>query len=159
MDVWKANTVHTCLQYSHENGGAAAVKGNEDCLYLNIYRPNDQSLNNMDVIFYIHGGAFMFNNGGSNQPIYLLDKDVVLISINYRLGPLGFLSLEDKVLPGNNGLKDQALALKWVKANIHYFGGNPNSITITGMSAGSASVHLHTLSPSTTGNINFKFKL
>lgn len=63
----------------------------------------------------------------------------------------GFLSFEDEILPGNNGMKDQALALRWVKNNIHNFGGNSNSITIAGMSAGGASVNFHTLSPLSKG--------
>lgn len=64
----------------------------------------------------------------------------------------GFLSTEDKVVPGNMGMKDQLLALRWIKENIRYFGGNSDSITITGMSAGGASVHLHTISPRIRGN-------
>ncbi|RZB38795.1 COesterase domain containing protein, partial [Asbolus verrucosus] len=59
-----------------------------------------------------------------------MDKDIVYISINYRLGPLGFLSTEDDVVPGNNGMKDQIFALEWVKNNVQYFGGNPDSVTI-----------------------------
>lgn len=64
---------------------------------------------------------------------------------------LGFLSTEDEVVPGNNGIKDQILALKWIKDNIKYFGGNPNSVTISGMSAGGASVHVHYLIPQSKG--------
>ncbi|RZB70359.1 COesterase domain containing protein, partial [Asbolus verrucosus] len=59
-----------------------------------------------------------------------MDKNIVYISINYRLGPLGFLSTEDDVVPGNNGMKDQIFALEWVKNNVKYFGGNPDSVTI-----------------------------
>lgn len=80
-----------------------------------------------------------------------MDRDVVLVTINYRLGPLGFMSLGDAILPGNNGMKDQVLALKWVQQNIAAFGGNPDSVTITGFSAGSASVHYHVLSPLSKG--------
>lgn len=66
---------------------------------------------------------------------------------------LGFLSTEDQVVPGNNGLKDQVLALKWIKDNIKFFGGNPDSITIAGSSAGGASVHYHYLSPLSKGQL------
>lgn len=123
-----------------------------------------------DVIVYIHGGAFMFGSGAMYGHKYILDRDVIYVSLNYRLGPLGekigriyynnvlqtskisgFLSTEDTVLPGNNGLKDQLLALKWIKENIRYFGGNPESITLTGMSAGGASAHIHYISPLSQG--------
>lgn len=86
--TWIANVVHTCLQYSHGPEGVAIIKGNEDCLYLNVYKPNG-SLNGLNVIVYIHGGAFMFNAGGAHRPFYIMDKDVIFVTINYRLGPLG----------------------------------------------------------------------
>lgn len=136
---------------------------------MNVYKPNE-NLNNLDVIVYVHGGALASNYGGLYRPSYLLDENVVFVTFNYRLGPLGisvngtfvahtiftmiilgFLSLEDEILPGNNGLKDQNLALKWIKQNIRNFGGNPNSITIVGMSAGGVSVHFHTLLPQSKG--------
>lgn len=80
-----------------------------------------------------------------------MDRNVIYVTFNYRLGPLGFLSTEDDVVSGNNGIRDQILALRWVKDNIVYFGGNPDSITVTGMSAGGASVQLYYLSPLTKG--------
>ncbi|KAG7308415.1 hypothetical protein JYU34_005612, partial [Plutella xylostella] len=81
-----------------------------------------------------------------------MDTDMVVVTMNYRLGPLGFLSTGDEVVPGNAGLKDQAFALKWVRKNIMMFGGNPDSVTLTGCSAGGASVHYHYLSPLSKGN-------
>ncbi|KAK9512212.1 hypothetical protein O3M35_000681 [Rhynocoris fuscipes] len=96
----------------------------------------------------------MYFTGSVYRPEYLLDRDVILVTLNYRLGALGFLSTEDNVLPGNNGMKDQSLALKWVKNNIVAFGGNPNGITIAGLSAGGASVHYHVLSPLSDGLFN-----
>ncbi|KAK4881072.1 hypothetical protein RN001_004391 [Aquatica leii] len=147
-----ANKIYVCKQYNHYTPlGEDFVTGNEDCLYLNVYTPDHNQEALRDVIVYIHGGAFMFGNGGSYGPFLLLDKNVVYVTINYRLGPLGFLSTEDAVVPGNNGLKDQLLALKWIRNNIKYFGGNPSSVTLTGMSAGGASAQLHTLSPLSKG--------
>lgn len=106
----------------------------------------------MNVIVYIHGGAFQFGGGIGYGPQYLLDSDdFVYVSINYRLGPLGFATTGDEILPGNNGLKDQVAALKWIQRNIAAFGGNPGAVTIAGMSAGGASVHYHLLSPMSAG--------
>uniref|UniRef100_A0A0A9XAS2 Carboxylic ester hydrolase n=2 Tax=Lygus hesperus TaxID=30085 RepID=A0A0A9XAS2_LYGHE len=146
----------SCLQYSHFTQNTKfEVYGSEDCLYLNVYTPNlprgKSESGLLDVIFYIHGGAFMFLAGHPFGPEYLLDRQIVLVTFNYRLGPLGFLSTEDSIVPGNNGLKDQLLALKWVKRNIKKFGGNPNRISLAGTSAGGASVHYHVLSPRTKG--------
>ncbi|KAH8419194.1 hypothetical protein KR222_010415, partial [Zaprionus bogoriensis] len=71
--------------------------------------------------------------------------NLILVKISYRVGPIGFLSTGDAELTGNFGLKDQRLALKWIKANIAQFGGEPENILVTGFSAGGASVHLHLL--------------
>lgn len=107
---------------------------------------------------YIHGGAFV--RGSSSILIYgpdfLLQKDVVFVSFNYRLGAFGFLSLTDPSLKisGNAGLKDQCLALKWIKENVAYFGGDTNNITLFGESAGAASVHFHMTSPQSRGLFN-----
>ena len=71
-----------------------------------------------------------------------------------RLGPLGFLSTEDLVIQGNQGLKDQAQAIRWVNENIHKFGGDPNRVTLFGESAGGASVHYHIISPLSRGSLS-----
>lgn len=112
----------------------------------------------MSVVVFIHGGAYIGGQGITNGPEYLLDtNDFVYVSINYRLGILGFASTGDNVVPGNNGMKDQVAALKWIQQNIDAFGGNPNSVTITGLSAGASSVHYHLLSPMSKGNIYYLF--
>ncbi|XP_049939664.1 esterase FE4-like [Schistocerca serialis cubense] len=105
----------------------------------------------LDVVIFFHPGAFMFGGGDWYGPHYIMDRSVVLVTVNYRLNVLGFLSTLDEVLPGNNGLKDQVLALKWVKKNIAAFGGNPDSVTIAGTSAGASSVQYHFLSPLSKG--------
>jgi carboxylesterase type B len=101
------------------------------------------------------GGGFVGGSGGPefSGPDFLLQKNVVLVSMNYRLGVFGFLSLEDESLgvPGNAGLKDQTFALKWVKNNIRNFGGDPDNITLFGVSAGGASVHYHLISELSKG--------
>ncbi|KDR18975.1 venom carboxylesterase-6-like [Zootermopsis nevadensis] len=129
------------------------VQGQEDCLYLNVYTPDLLPKVPLEVIVNIHGGGFFSGTGASYAwgPQYLLDKDVVLVTFNYRLGALGFLSTADNIAPGNFGLKDQVAALHWVQNNIAAFGGNPNCVTIFGQSAGGTSVHLHILSPLSAG--------
>lgn len=128
----------------------------EDCLFLNVYTPQlpnkENSTSKKPVIVYIHSGGYYIGSGRGDWigPEYLLDQDVVLVTINYRLGSLGFLSI-GKEVPGNNGLKDQVLAMKWVKNNIECFGGDVNSITLYGYSAGAVSVTLHMVSPMSRG--------
>ncbi|KAJ3644894.1 hypothetical protein Zmor_022594 [Zophobas morio] len=153
---WKgtlmAKTIYKCMQYDqYALPGHDPVTGDEDCLYVNIYTPTLDQNANLDVIIYIHGGAFMYLYGGFYGPHFLLDKNVVFVNLNYRLGPLGFLSTEDDVVPGNNGIRDQIVALTFIKDNVKYFGGNPDSITVFGMSAGGASTHIHYLSPKSRG--------
>ncbi|XP_059052235.1 venom carboxylesterase-6-like [Achroia grisella] len=137
-----------CLQYEPS---VRNVTGNEDCLYVNVYTPNLNPGKPMPVMVFIHGGAYMYGNGFHYGPFFLMDKDLVVVTIQYRLGPLGFLSTGDSVLPGNLGLKDQAFALHWIKKNIAAFGGNPENVTLTGHSAGASSVHYHLLSPLSRG--------
>lgn len=87
-------------------------------------------------------------------PDYFIDKGVILVTFNYRLAVLGFLSSGDDASPGNYAFKDQVAALRWVKENIESFGGDSSRITIFGQSAGGGSVHLHILSPLSTGRRN-----
>nr|XP_022909162.1 juvenile hormone esterase-like [Onthophagus taurus] len=104
-------------------------------------------------MFWIHGGGFTMGSSNVYKPDFFMTKDIVLVTINYRLGVMGFLSFEDPKLrvPGNAGFKDQVMALKWVQRNITKFGGNPNNVTIFGESAGGCSTHNLILSPMAKG--------
>ncbi|MGY4828403.1 carboxylesterase/lipase family protein [Sphaerotilaceae bacterium SBD11-9] len=116
--------------------------GSEDCLYLNVFTPTGSGPH--PVLVWIHGGAFLYGRGAGYTPVRLTAQGVVVVSINYRLGSLGFLAhpaLNDgQGRSGNYGVMDQTAALQWVKNNIHNFGGDPGNITIAGQSAGAASV-------------------
>uniref|UniRef100_A0A0K8STH4 Carboxylic ester hydrolase n=2 Tax=Lygus hesperus TaxID=30085 RepID=A0A0K8STH4_LYGHE len=123
--------------------------GQEDCLALSIYTHDLHPQVKKPVLFYIHGGAFEFRipPGSWMNPTYFMDHDIVVVVVSYRLSVLGFLSFEDETLPGNMGIKDQNLALKWVYENIQLFGGDPKKITVMGESAGGASTHYHSIMP------------
>ncbi|GBM06215.1 Neuroligin-4, X-linked [Araneus ventricosus] len=130
----------------------------EDCLNLNIYVPAealpDKSVGSkpLSVMFFIHGGSYKTNGGRFYPGEWLASAgQVIVITVNYRLGVLGFLSTEDATARGNYGLLDQILALKWVKDNIAAFGGNSSDVTIFGNSAGGACVGLHLVSPMSRG--------
>ncbi|XP_071574670.1 juvenile hormone esterase-like [Temnothorax nylanderi] len=125
--------------------------GDEDCLYLNVYTID--IMKKRPVMVWIHGGSFAIGSGDATfyGPDYIVRKDVVLVTLNYRLGALGFLNLNHKVATGNQGLKDVVMALRWVQRNISQFGGDPKNITIFGGSAGGAIVHYLTLSPLAKG--------
>ncbi|KAK8732251.1 hypothetical protein OTU49_006995, partial [Cherax quadricarinatus] len=129
------------------------LHGSEDCLYLNVFTPSEpgSSRRDLPVMVFIHGGAFFCGSASEFGPNALLNHDMVLVVIQYRLGVLGFLSTEDDTIPGNFGLLDQVLALQWVQRNIHHFGGDPQKVTIFGESAGAASVSYHLLSPKSRG--------
>jgi len=148
-DPWKEldATTEGPVAYSFNNY-VFGVVGNENCLHVNVFSKNLNHKAMLPVMVYIHGGAFQ--RGSSSVlmygPDFLLNgKNLVFVSFNYRLGALGFLQLKDFSLgvPGNAGLKDQLMALKWIKENINAFGGDPNNITLFGESAGAASVHYH----------------
>ncbi|WYZ40144.1 hypothetical protein EsH8_IV_000485 [Colletotrichum jinshuiense] len=133
--------------------------GSEDCHFLNIYTthlPHDRQTNTglRPVMFWIHGGAL--TSGYGSDALFdggnLASRgDVVVVTINYRLGTLGYLALDDGETNGNFGLADQILALDWVQENIRDFGGDPNRITIFGQSAGAGSVRAMMASPKAVG--------
>ncbi|KAJ7215764.1 Alpha/Beta hydrolase protein [Mycena haematopus] len=136
-----------------------SLTGMENCLFLNIFTPflpekSTSSSELKPVMFWIHGGAF--TSGESSDPNFdggnLASRgDVVVVTINYRLGALGFLALDDGRTNGNFGIADQITALKWVQAHIASFGGDPSRITIFGQSAGAGSVRALLGSPPAFG--------
>lgn len=150
------------LQLSEEFGSAcpqldrqgqpASVE--EDCLFLNVYAPAEAG--EYPVMVWIHGGALL--EGAASELMYSLpqrlvvEHDVVVVTLNYRLGTLGFLPHEALGENNNNfGIQDQQLALKWVQDNIRAFGGDASSVTLFGESAGGHSVMSHVASPGSAG--------
>lgn len=131
------------------------IEGTEDAGVINVFIPEVTSRQPLPVMVLIHGGGFYSGSSKTDLygPDYFLQKDVVFVSFNYRVGVCGFLSLEDKELnvPGNAGLKDQNFALKWIQRNIVKFGGDPNNVTLFGSCAGAISTHLHMISDMSRG--------
>jgi para-nitrobenzyl esterase len=130
----------------------------EDCLYLNVYTPagSSDSERSHPVLVWIHGGGFVTDGARNYVPTQLASSGTVVVTINYRLGALGFLA--DAALAsrpggpsGNYGLMDQQAALRWVQRNIRDFGGDPQNVTIAGQSAGGVSVLAHLVSESSRG--------
>nr|QIK02095.1 juvenile hormone esterase [Holotrichia parallela] len=147
-----------CIQQDFLFNRSPTVEGSEDCLYINVYSPKQfcrprKIAKLVPVLVFIHYGAFIAGDSRSDiiGPEYLMDNDVVVVTFNYRLGVMGFLSTYDDEAPGNWAFKDQVAALKWIQNNILFFGGNKKKITIAGQSAGAGSVHHHVLSPSSKG--------
>jgi para-nitrobenzyl esterase len=138
---------HTARQLPDENEPASLTPQGEDCLSLNIWTRRTDGPQR-PVLLWIHGGANV--SGGTADPLYdghnlVRDNDVVLVSINYRLGPFGFLDLSEVGGPDyarsrNLGLLDQLVALRWVRASIGAFGGDPKNITLFGESAGGSAI-------------------
>uniref|UniRef100_A0A1I7TA10 Carboxylic ester hydrolase n=1 Tax=Caenorhabditis tropicalis TaxID=1561998 RepID=A0A1I7TA10_9PELO len=124
------------------------------CLNLNVFAPgwkSEEFPNGYPVMVYFHGGGFELGISSSFDDYSLSGtlplKEVIVVTVNYRLGPLGFFTTGDKVSPGNYGLWDMTLSLKWVQKHIHSFGGNPNSVTVFGSSAGGMAAGYLALSP------------
>lgn len=139
--------------------GQGAPAPSEDCLYLNVWRPADQSARNLPVMVWIYGGGFVGGSSASSNTsgAGFAKQGVVLVAMNYRVGRFGFfafpaLSTEHPdETKGNYAYMDQIAALQWVKRNITAFGGNPNNVTIFGFSAGGVSVHSMLASPLARG--------
>ncbi|GBP02559.1 Esterase FE4 [Eumeta japonica] len=126
----------------------------EDCLIVNVFVPDNIQIGEdslKSVLVIIHGGAFTNGYGNLGLPYNIVERDIVVVTLNYRLDVHGFLCLNTESIPGNMGLKDQLAALKWVKHNIQAFGGNPDDITLLGYSAGSFSAEVLMLSPAAEG--------
>src|SRR5437764_3543486 len=132
----------------------------EDCLYLNVFTPpktNEGRPPLLPVMVWIHAGGLLLGESDGYDPSRLVADDIVVVTINYRLGALGVLahpalSAESSYGgSGNYGLMDQQAALRWVQGNIRAFGGDPSNITIFGRSAGGSRVHAQLASPQATG--------
>ncbi len=133
--------------------------GSENCLFLNVYTPQSELVNGvgrgLPVMVWIHGGSLTGGSSDPYDPTRLVKQGVIVVTINYRLGYLGFFAQSaidaEGHLNGNYGLMDQQFALKWVRRNIAGFGGNPHRVTIFGESAGGQSVYAQLASPRATG--------
>ncbi|TKR82195.1 hypothetical protein L596_015956 [Steinernema carpocapsae] len=121
---------------------------NEDCLYLNVYTPevSATSGNKYPVVVFFHGGNFQIGSASEWPGHVLATRGIVVVTVNYRLGAFGFMSLGDRET-GNYGFQDQRVAMEWVKNYVGQFGGDPQAVTLVGHDAGAVSVGLHTLSP------------
>ncbi|XP_077999627.1 neuroligin-4, X-linked-like [Glandiceps talaboti] len=110
----------------------------EDCLYLNVYSPVQTNSRNglLPVMVWIHGGCYIVGTTEEYDGSILAQNGVVVVTVNYRLAALGFMSTDDDASPGNYGLQDNIKALQWVRDNIANFGGDPNQVTVFGQSAG-----------------------
>jgi para-nitrobenzyl esterase len=135
----------------------AYVETSEDCLTLNVWTRAQQSSERLPVMVWVHGGALVMGSGRDYDGASLTSNGVVLVTLNYRLGPFGFfahpeLSIESpQGSSGNQGYRDQIAALTWVQNNIEQFGGDPDNVTIFGESAGSWSMSVLQASPLAQG--------
>lgn len=137
--------------------GPMAAKTSEDCLYLNVFRPAASSDKPLPVMVYVFGGSLVFGSASQYPGEGLARQGVIVVTINYRIGRLGFFAhpalaheAPDDVR-GNYGYMDQLAALKWVQKNIAAFGGDPKNVTLGGVSAGGGSVLVHLTSPLSRG--------
>ncbi|XP_058123518.1 juvenile hormone esterase-like [Anopheles ziemanni] len=155
--VYNATTgKDACIQKISLIPGAPTF-GGEDCLYLNVFVPQNAyspAPRPLPVMVYIHGGGFFYGSARLSEldPARIMtQRRVVVVTLQYRLGVLGFFSTGDSSASGNYGLKDQVMALRWVQSNIRAFGGDPGRVTIIGHSAGGVSTQLHMMSPLSRG--------
>jgi para-nitrobenzyl esterase len=148
-----------CMQKGVSMPGEKPPVTSEDCLYLNVWTPDQAVDERLPVLVWIHGGGYV--NGSASMPLYwgdrLAERGVVVVTIAYRLGPLGFLAHPDLTAEsarrssGNYGLLDQVAALEWIRRNIAAFGGDPLRVTIAGQSSGAMSVSMLMASPRARG--------
>jgi para-nitrobenzyl esterase len=148
-----------CMQTGVSMPGEKPPLTSEDCLYLNIWTPARAAADRLPVIVWIHGGGY--TNGATSMPLYRGDRlalrGVIVVTIAYRLGPLGFLAHPDLTAEsahqssGNYGLLDQIAALRWIQRNVAAFGGDPRCVTIAGQSSGAMSVSMLMASPRAKG--------
>ncbi|MFJ6024509.1 carboxylesterase/lipase family protein [Brevundimonas sp. NPDC092305] len=136
-------------------GGGGLVFGKEDCLYVNVYAPAGAE-GPLPVMVFLPGGAFTIGSGANYDPSRLVGRGRVLVTVNYRLGALGWLAHEDfaadgEGIGGNWGLMDQQAALRWVQDNIAAFGGDPADVTVFAESAGAWSLCSLMTSPGSEG--------
>ncbi|GAB4007822.1 hypothetical protein GCM10029992_62580 [Glycomyces albus] len=139
-----------CAQY---NRYSQEITGSEDCLFLNMYTPADAD-GTAPVIVYVPGGGFVSGEGAAYDPTRFVERSgAVVVTVNYRLGALGFLAHPELDDPdaGNFGLADQRQALRWIEQNIASFGGDPGNVTLWGQSAGGFSVCAQLASPAAAG--------
>lgn len=143
--------------------GLASI--DEDCLFLNVFAPargddageEEDADERLPVMVWFHGGALLVGESDDYDPLPLVQQGVIVVTLNYRLGVLGFLAhpalsaVSPSHASGNYGLMDQQAALRWVQRNIFRFGGDPQRVTIFGESAGALSVHVHLASPLSAG--------
>ncbi|XP_011141919.1 esterase E4 isoform X2 [Harpegnathos saltator] len=129
------------------------IVGTEDCLYLNVYATDVEPGKKRAVMVWLHSGGYTNCSGNDllYGPDHIVRKDVVLVTLNYRLSVFGFLNLENNVAWGNQGMKDTIMALQWVRDNISSFGGDSENITVFGNSAGAAIAHFLTTCPLADG--------
>ena len=159
VDPWEGVKDATEYAPAPFQGGNPPSGKSEDCLYLNVWTPAETADEKVPVLVWIYGGGFSF--GATSEPTYdgkaLAKRGVVLVSIAYRVGQLGFLAHPElsaespNNVSGNYGLQDMIAGLKWVKENIAAFGGDPNKVTIFGESAGGIAVSMLCASPLAEG--------
>ncbi|CAN7941077.1 unnamed protein product, partial [Ixodes hexagonus] len=152
MPCWQFDVHYSKISLSYLNASISS----EDCLFLNVWRPSSacspsgKCVAKLPVVVYIYGGGFQIGDSAlflSDPANFVSLSDVIYVNMNHRMGILGFLTSGTKELPGNLGLWDQNLVLKWVRDNIRHFGGDQNNVTLSGFSSGAISAGLHAISP------------